>query len=62
MNFDVRQSGQISYEVHSTFTELMSVVNNYIQQQEDEEFVGTWMMIADFKEAPHDGSMENRVS
>lgn len=62
MNFDIRQSGRISYEVHNTFTSLMSLVNNYIQQQDDEDFVGTWMMIANFKEAPQDGSVENRVN
>ena len=61
MNFDIRQSGQISYEIHSMFTELMSIVNSYIQQQDDEEFIGTWMMVANFKEAPHDGSTENKV-
>ena len=62
MNLDIRQSGQISYEVHSTFTGLMSVVNKFIQQHNDEDFVGTWMMVADFKEAPQDSSAENRVN
>ena len=61
MNFDIRQSGHISYEVHSTFTSLMSVVNNYIQEEDDEDFVGTWMMVAHFKEAPQDGSTQNKV-
>lgn len=40
----------------------MSAVSNYIQQQDDEDFVGSWMMIGNFKEAPHDGSTENRVN
>ena len=61
VNFDIRESGLISYEVHTSFTALMSSVNNYIQQQEDEDFVGTWMMIGHFKEAPQDGSTENTV-
>ena len=39
----------------------MSIVNNYIQQQGDENFVGTWMMIGNFKEAPQEGSLENKV-
>ena len=62
MTFDIHQSGQISYEVHSTFTGLMSFVNNFVQQQDDEDFVGTWMMVANFKETPQDGSTDNRVS
>lgn len=61
MNFDIRQSGQISYEVHSSVTGLMSLVNTFIQQQDDEDFVGTWMMVANFKETPQDGSIDNRV-
>ena len=61
MNFDTRQSGVISYEVHTRFTALMSSVNNYIQQQDDGDFVGTWMMVGNFKEAPLDGSTDNRV-
>lgn len=51
MNFDTTESGRISYEVHSTKTALLSVVNNYIQQQDDEDFVGTWMMVATFRDA-----------
>ena len=61
VNFDTRQSGLISYEVHSNFTAQMSTINNYIQQQDDEDFVGTWMMIGNFKEAPQEGSLENKV-
>ncbi len=52
VNFDIRQFGSISYEIHRTITDKMSVVNNFIQQQEDEEFVGTWMMVAFFNEVP----------
>ena len=47
----MQQSAHISYEIHDSFTELLSLVNNFIQQEDDEEFVGTWMMIASF-EAP----------
>ena len=49
----MHESAHISYEVHSMFTGLLSVVNNFIQQQENEDFIGTWMMIANF-EAPED--------
>lgn len=39
----------------------MSLVNTFIQQQDDQDFVGTWMMIANFDETPQDGSTDNRV-
>ena len=51
IDFDLQQSTQISYEIHHSFTGLLSLVNNFIQQEDDEDFVGTWMMIASF-EAP----------
>ena len=55
VDFDIKQSVQISYEIHDSFTELLSLVNNFIQQEDDEEFFGTWMMIASF-EAPQNSS------
>ena len=58
---DIRQSGRISYEVHSTTTGLMSVVNNFIHQQ-DEDFVGTWMLAATFSEVPLQDSTSNEVN
>ena len=61
VNFDIRQFGSISYEIHSTITGKMSIVNNFIQQQEDEEFEGTWMMVASFNEVPQLDSI-NKVS
>ena len=54
------QSTQISYEVHDTFTGLLSVVNNFIQQEDDEDFIGTWMMIASF-EIPENIFVLNKV-
>ena len=56
----MHQSTQISYEVHDAFTGLLSVVNNFIQQKDDEDFIGTWMMIASF-EAPENGFVLNKV-
>ena len=49
---DLQKFGMISYEVHSELTSLMSIVNNFIQQVENEEFVGSWMMIVTFNEIP----------
>ena len=62
VNSDIRQSGRISYEVHNTMTGLISIVNNFIQQQEDEDFVGSWMMVATFSEVPQQDSISNLVN
>ena len=59
---DIRSSGQISYEVHSSYTALLSYVSTYISQQMDTNFTGSWMLVADWNEAPKHGSSENRVS
>lgn len=56
----MHQSTQVSYEVHDTFTGLLSVVNNFIQQKDDDDFIGTWMLIASF-EAPENGFVLNKV-
>lgn len=61
VNSDIRLSGRISYEVHTSMTGLMSQVNNFIQQEDDEEFVGTWMMVATFSEVPQLDSTSNEV-
>ena len=45
----MQRSTHISYEIHKTFTGLLSLVNNYIQQEDDEDFIGTWMVIASFE-------------
>ena len=52
VNFNIHQSGHVSYEIHNTTTDLMSLVNNFVQQQEDEDFVGTWMMVATYSDVP----------
>jgi len=59
---DIRSSGQISYEVHTNYTALVSYVSTYISQQMDTNFTGSWMLVADWNEAPKHGSTENRVS
>ena len=61
VNSDIQQSGRISYEVHSTTASLISIVNNFIQQQDDEDFVGTWMMVATFSEISLQDSASNKV-
>lgn len=61
LNFDIHKSGTISYEVHSNMTGLMSVVNNFIQQQDNEDFVGKWMIVAMFNDVPQQNSIAGKV-
>jgi hypothetical protein len=42
-------------------TGLVGVVNNFIQEEESEDFVGTWMMVATFSDVPQQGSTANMV-
>ena len=42
-------------------TGLMSIVTNYIQSEEDDEFIGTWMTVATFTELPLQDSTMNDV-
>jgi len=42
-------------------TGLMSVVTNFIQGEEDEEFVGSWMMVATFQDLPLQEARQNDV-
>ena len=60
-NYDIRSYGMISYEVHTTMTGLVSVVTNFIQEEEDEEFVGSWMMVATFQDLPLQEATKNDV-
>ena len=60
VNSDIRQAGRISYEVH-TSTDLISVVNNFIQEREEEDFVGMWMMVVTFTDVPQLDSASNEV-
>ena len=60
VDYDMTQSTEITYEVHDIFTGLLSVVNNFIQQEDDDDFFGTWMMIASF-EAHENGFVLNKV-
>lgn len=52
----IGQSGGISYEVHTSTTGLVSTVNNFIQQQRDDGFVGSWMIVATFHDIPIEDS------
>ena len=51
----------ISYEVHTTMTGLVNVVTNFIQEEEDVEFVGSWMMVTTFQDLPLQDATKNDV-
>ena len=41
---------EISYEVHTPSTGLLSHVSIYIRQLLDTDFVGTWMLVAEWED------------
>ena len=45
---DIREEGEISYEVHSAGSPLISEVNSFIRDHQGVEFSGTWMVIAEW--------------
>ena len=49
---DIRPEGEISYEVHNTSTSLMSTVSNFIRKTQQNEFSGTWMLVAEWSNVP----------
>ena len=59
---DPRPTGQISYEVHNTSTELLSLVNRFIRQQTETNFEGLWMLVAEWNNVAEYGSTADRVS
>ena len=53
---DIRVEGEISYEVHTTGSSLLSQVNNFISTNESVAFTGTWMLVAEWdrvRQFPH---------
>lgn len=53
---DPRPSGQISYEVHTSNTPVMSEVSTFVSLQQNINFVGTWMLLAEWNSVPEYGS------
>ena len=49
--------GSISYEIHTNQTSLTLLhrVSKYIQQEEQNEFIGTWMLVAEWNSVPSPG-------
>ena len=44
--------GEVSYHIHTSQTESLTWVSTYISQQEQIDFTGTWMLIAEWKNVP----------
>ena len=42
---DLSQSGNVSYEVHTADSRLLSQVNDFISRSQSVEFNGTWMLV-----------------
>ncbi len=53
---DISTIGEVSYEVHNNSTGLLSIVSNFIRQEENNAFVGTWMVVAEWRDIPQFGS------
>lgn len=57
-DIDTRSAGSVSYEVHTNRTSLLLLhkVNKYIRQQEQNNFAGTWMLVAEWNSIPSPGT------
>ena len=54
---DISNAGRISYEVHTTrnggtSSVLLSQVNGFISEREDNLFVGDWMLVVEWNQVP----------
>ena len=49
---DTRGSGQVSYEVHDTSSEVMSRISAYVRQEMNTEFFGVWMLLTYWNGVP----------
>ena len=58
-DMDTRSSGSVSYEVHTNTTSMLLLhkVNKYIRQQEQNNFAGTWMLVAEWSGISNPGTV-----
>ena len=56
-DLDIREVGQINYEVHNETTSqsLLSRVNSLIKHHAQTEFIGEWMLVATWDGVQHYG-------
>lgn len=54
--------GSVSYEVHSSqaSSDYIDLVNSFISRQQQVQFNGTWMILAEWKDVPkYNGSLDD---
>ena len=58
VDHDVRDGGSISYEIHTNTTSaaLLSQVNQFIRNQQQNMFAGIWMLVAEWDSVPRYGT------
>ena len=54
--------GDISYQVYSTGSPLLDTVNTIISDEENINFIGHWMLVAEWDGVPEFGSSTDKVS
>ena len=62
---DIRLAGEVSYEVHSGADSLLNGVSTFIRSYEENEFIGTWMLLAEWNQVhpyPYGGGTINSVT
>ena len=56
--------GHISYEVHTSETspEILSLISAFVKQQQQINFSGNWMLVAEWNNVPQYGGSSSDVS
>ena len=54
--------GDISYQIYSTGSSLLDTVNTIISDEENVNFNGHWMLVAEWNSVPEFGGSPNQVS
>lgn len=62
-DISTRSSGFVSYITHTNKTSLSLLhrVSKYIQQQEQNQFSGTWMLVAEWNNVPSPGMFNTNI-
>ena len=63
-DIDTSTTGEISYEIHTTNNspEVISRYNEFVRSKDESKFIGTWMIIAEWKRVPLSGASLEMVS
>ena len=62
-DFDIETCGQVNYEVHTmnTSTFILSHISTLINQNQDIDFAGEWLVVATWKDVAHFACNPNTV-